>query len=321
MAGHAFRRVGLVGLEVVIPFGMEIHSHPPPTDVYSECIHRLADILASSASRRSKLASIRPICEFLDSYRDAAVDEFADSVPSGQTAQQSFPNTNATLYGNASYGVDTTYAPAEYGVAPPPAEGKSEAANGYYDRDFLAEVEQIVKENAPNIEKLGHVKRLVRESRSRWTVLQPSDLENPIADEHEDLSGTSSFNSPLHWNTRWQDACSLHATAGELKYDVIRTLAADFAASAERYGKIIISEIGIPTDKKTIKPVGVGGTAGGEKFLVNGIFFKCARYHRFSYCFSILYFLLSHRRFALDFVGLYGGDRFAMKAAKHELKV
>jgi hypothetical protein len=42
--------------------------------------------------------------------------------------------------------------------------------------------------------------------------------------------------------------------------------------------------------KKTIKPVAAGGQAGGEKYIVQGIFFK----------------------FALDIFGIYGGDEYAM---------
>lgn len=41
----------------------------------------------------------------------------------------------------------------------------------------------------------------------------------------------------------------------------------------------------------------MGGVAGGEKYLIEGIFFK----------------------FAIDAFGVYGGDDFAMKAAGHEL--
>lgn len=43
-------------------------------------------------------------------------------------------------------------------------------------------------------------------------------------------------------------------------------------------------------EKKTIKPVAAGGQAGGEKYIVQGIFFK----------------------FALDIFGIYGGDEYAM---------
>jgi hypothetical protein len=49
---------------------------------------------------------------------------------------------------------------------------------------------------------------------------------------------------------------------------------------------------------KTIKPVNVGGIAGGQKYVVSGILFK----------------------FAIDNHGLYGGDENAMKAAGHDLK-
>lgn len=55
----------------------------------------------------------------------------------------------------------------------------------------------------------------------------------------------------------------------------------------------------MPLANKTIKPVSIGGAAGGEKYLVNGILFK----------------------FALDFNKIYGGDENAAKAAGHDLKV
>jgi hypothetical protein len=42
----------------------------------------------------------------------------------------------------------------------------------------------------------------------------------------------------------------------------------------------------------------LGGFAGGEKYIYHGILFK----------------------FAMDWMNIYGGDQFAMKAAGHELK-
>lgn len=69
--------------------------------------------------------------------------------------------------------------------------------------------------------------------------------------------------------------------------------------SATMFGKIIISEVFLPDSEKTIKAVkSVGGNAGGEKYLFNGILFK----------------------FAVDWKGIYSGDEFAMKAASHEMK-
>ena len=61
--------------------------------------------------------------------------------------------------------------------------------------------------------------------------------------------------------------------------------------AAEAYGRIIISEMCLPDEDKTIKPTALGGIAGGQKFIVQDILFK----------------------FAVDFEGLYGGDEFSMK--------
>lgn len=69
--------------------------------------------------------------------------------------------------------------------------------------------------------------------------------------------------------------------------------------TAQTYGRVIISELSVPIQNKTIKPTSIGGAAGGEKYIVNGILFK----------------------FALDFNGIYGGDENAAKAAGHDLKV
>lgn len=74
-------------------------------------------------------------------------------------------------------------------------------------------------------------------------------------------------------------------------------LSLDFIATAQEIGRTIIEEVSIPAPAKSIKPANVGGIAGGEKYVVKGIFFK----------------------FAIDAFGVYGGDEFAQKAAGHEL--
>jgi len=105
--------------------------------------------------------------------------------------------------------------------------------------------------------------------------------------------------------------------------DKLCTLAKDFVAAAKMYGKIIISEVMhpslpknilfagravfkrsllnqvfLPYKQKTIKPINIGGVAGGEKYIHRGILFK----------------------FAMDWEGLYGGDEYSAKVASHELK-
>lgn len=48
----------------------------------------------------------------------------------------------------------------------------------------------------------------------------------------------------------------------------------DFYSKATLYGRVIISEMSWPDEEKTVKPVQMGGTLGGKKFLVGGILFK-----------------------------------------------
>lgn len=55
------------------------------------------------------------------------------------------------------------------------------------------------------------------------------------------------------------------------------------------YGKIIIEENYLSVEEKSIKPISIGGTAGGSKYRVQEILFK----------------------FAVDNHGLYHGDEFA----------
>jgi hypothetical protein len=99
-----------------------------------------------------------------------------------------------------------------------------------------------------------------------------------------------------NWNEEFQLLMELPDS--RIKFLGLRNLEHDFVYAAETYGRIIISESFLPIQMRTISPVDVGGIAGGQKFIVQGILFK----------------------FAIDTSGLYGGDHHAMKAASHELK-
>jgi hypothetical protein len=99
------------------------------------------------------------------------------------------------------------------------------------------------------------------------------------------------------WNKAFQTILALPES--ESKYQKLSQLAHEFIFVAETYGKVIISEINVPVEHKTIKPISIGGQAGGEKYIAQGILFK----------------------FALDVGNLYGGnDEYAQKAAGHDLK-
>jgi hypothetical protein len=82
-------------------------------------------------------------------------------------------------------------------------------------------------------------------------------------------------------------------------YRNLMKLSQDFVNTSTMFGKIIISEKGIDNDKKTIKPINIGGVAGGEKYIVGGILFK----------------------FATDKYKIFGGNiHNAQKVALNELK-
>ena len=54
-------------------------------------------------------------------------------------------------------------------------------------------------------------------------------------------------------------------------------LSEDFVSAARAVGKMIISEICLPPQQKVIRPVTIGGIAGGEKFIVHNILFKFSK--------------------------------------------
>eukprot|EP01117_Protostelium_nocturnum_P010911 TRINITY_DN3939_c0_g1_i1.p1 TRINITY_DN3939_c0_g1~~TRINITY_DN3939_c0_g1_i1.p1 ORF type:complete len:1699 (-),score=618.56 TRINITY_DN3939_c0_g1_i1:206-5302(-) len=112
---------------------------------------------------------------------------------------------------------------------------------------------------------------------------------------------TAQFGSVRNWNGQFQEILDLpqkESLERVYRFERISQLANDFEHTAITYGKIIISEASLPIHQKTVKPVSIGGQAGGEKYIHAGILFK----------------------FALDWKGIYGGDEYCMKAASNELK-
>jgi hypothetical protein len=118
------------------------------------------------------------------------------------------------------------------------------------------------------------------------------------------------------WNAEYQGTLERmkSAASDQLACMVqLRDLAEDFVETAERYGRIIVSERHVSNELKTVKPAALGGVAGGEKFVVHGILFKFALDQR----------IPASSSSALP-QWMYGGsapnDENAMRAAGHELK-
>ena len=76
------------------------------------------------------------------------------------------------------------------------------------------------------------------------------------------------------FNDRFQQALSLPET--KTKYAALNAINSDFVTTAVTYGKVLITELFLPAEAKTIRPVAIGGRAGGVKYLLRGILFKLA---------------------------------------------
>ena len=79
------------------------------------------------------------------------------------------------------------------------------------------------------------------------------------------------------WNTRFQEAIlkvqvqtadTISDSDQMILWSFLAKTAGDFVQIATVYGKIIISEVYTPIAEKTIKPMHLGGTIGGDKYLV-----------------------------------------------------
>lgn len=108
------------------------------------------------------------------------------------------------------------------------------------------------------------------------------------------------------WNKEFQDIRDMKESKD--KYTKFIELTQDFCYCAKTYGKIIIMEVSLSNKLKTIKPVDIGGAAGGVKYLIQGILFK-----------------FSKDSLLQEGLWMYGGyegasDEKAMKAALHEFK-
>lgn len=119
----------------------------------------------------------------------------------------------------------------------------------------------------------------------------------------DEASAEESRSRAYYWNEEFQEISKkirdVDLYDEEQAYISMANLYHDFEYAVETYGKIIIAERFLPVSQKSIPPAYyMGGHAGGEKYIVQGILFK----------------------FAVDKNDLYGGDHYAAKAAGHELK-
>ena len=91
-----------------------------------------------------------------------------------------------------------------------------------------------------------------------------------------------------NWNERFQNALSKIKENPTIESHLeMIVLSEDFTKCAINYGKIIISEVFLENEKKTIRPVNLGG---GKNYLVHNILFKFALDKSIHFYFFILNF-------------------------------
>ena len=105
-------------------------------------------------------------------------------------------------------------------------------------------------------------------------------ISRPTVDDSDRLPSIPMPSSPLpedqdfDWNGSFQQILKLPDSFD--KYQRLSALYRDFCYAAKTYGRIIISEKYLPTEKQTVKPFDAGGRAGGVKYRAQGIYFKFA---------------------------------------------
>ncbi len=156
---------------------------------------------------------------------------------------------------------------------------------------------------------LRHIESLTEEEARKWLMEQPpKELlrklargESVAVDIRKSMGDAQPLGSECPWNERFQALLDLEDSPA--KFAALSNVGSDFAAAASVFGRIIIEELFVPYERKTIKPLlALGGVHGGLKYVVHGILFK---------------FCLANTS-AADLFG--GSDANAMKTAGNELK-
>lgn len=148
---------------------------------------------------------------------------------------------------------------------------------------------------------LKYVVDLAKEDPHRVLLGLRTALEAEIVLRQKQINVAKNWNKEFWRLVRLPDS--------EHKFTKMRALAQDFVFTSEAYGRLIISEMYLLPSEKTVHPLKLGGIAGGQKFVCQGILFK----------------------FAMDValeapngsqIWMYGGsescNEYAMKSAKHE---
>ena len=104
--------------------------------------------------------------------------------------------------------------------------------------------------------------------------LQEATAEDLLIDSGAEALNEAAGGSGKDWNREYQELLCEEPSSS--KFVQLHKLTQDFEYAAQSYARIIVSELPLPFEHKTIRPSALGGIAGGAKYVVGGIVFKFA---------------------------------------------
>ena len=184
---------------------------------------------------------------------------------------------------------------------------KSNYGKSAYAED-LEDIENILQSSNYSEDK-EEKEHKSADTKTPRVLIEKLDCESSESDEVPIYNSNQNAKNK-DWNGEFQTILDLPDDKKE-KWEKLYQLGKDFVYSAKTYGKIIISEIHLGSNEKTIKPIDAGGIAGGAKYLCHSIFFKLVRDNVIA-------------TDANQQLWMYGGskrdDYAAIKAAGHEIR-
>jgi hypothetical protein len=159
--------------------------------------------------------------------------------PTGPAPQNPFPPTASSSSANAN----AQFQYPTFGPGADPTFPLNDLSRSYYDN---GDINLFTPSRATN----GYVDWA---NYATWRQAISTELLN----RHPELS-------VKNWSKEFQRVLAMPRDDLQ-RFSLLRNLGQDFVFTAETYGRIIISEMHLPPAEKTIKPVKIGGIAGGHK--------------------------------------------------------
>ena len=233
----------------------------------------------SSTTANAYMTALAPEQEQQQQLASSSKELIGSYYPAAE--ESATPTTSATptpaVLDPFGGGYSTSAPPRRgYVTSPPPEDEGYSIDEGGEDQDLEATymVDNLYMVDGDDEKKATHRRHHESYASHHDRIHVPQQVEPPPQPAYDP--------EEFAWNERFQRAVAAMQQAPlsapkEQRlhvYTELAALAQDFAFTAETYGRIIISEVGMPPEKKTIKPLQLGGVVGGDKYICHGVLFK-----------------------------------------------